>query len=170
MVDDDLVLVHEDPKECEQIQSLKKIQLKEWSMVVTETLPPMMIAPSSHQSTMKISQFLNKMNNTHYHLHHLHCHRRLHLHYHHHRTHFRVILAVRFHYLGPTTNSAAVRFPGEASRRGGLGMDEDGEAGKALSWFPHLNFLNWKSFFFLNLIKLMFIYLFILKFMTWILF
>ena len=37
-------------------------------------------------------------------------------------------------------------------------MDEDGEAGKALSWFPHLNFLNWKSFFFLNLIKLMFIY------------
>ena len=76
-VDDDLVLVHKDPKECERIQSLKKIQLKEWSMVVTKTLPPTMIAPSSHQSTMKISPFLNKTNNTHYHLHHLHLHRRL---------------------------------------------------------------------------------------------
>ena len=45
-------------------------------------------------------------------------------------------------------------------------MDEDGEAGKALPWFPRLNFLNWKSFFFFNLIKLMFICLFILKFLT----
>ena len=84
----------------------------------SETLPPMMIAPSSHQSTMKISPFLNKMNNTHYHLHHLHRHRRLHFHHHHHQTHFRVILAVRFHCLGPTTSSATIRFPGEASRRG----------------------------------------------------
>ena len=39
MVDDDLVLVREDPKECEQIQSLKKIQLKEWSMVVIRDSP-----------------------------------------------------------------------------------------------------------------------------------
>ena len=39
-------------------------------------------------------------------------------------------------------------------------MDEDGEAGKALPWFPRLNFLNWKSFFFFkfNLIN---VYLFI---------
>ena len=115
-VDDDLVLVHKDPKECERIQSLKKIQLKEWSMVVTKTLPPTMIAPSSHQSTMKISPFLNKMNNTHYHFHHLHLHRHLHLHHHHHQTHFRVILAIRFHCLRPTTSSAIVRFPGEVSR------------------------------------------------------
>ena len=50
--------------------------------------------------------------------------------------------------------------------RGGFGIDEDGEAGKALPWFPRLNFLNWKSFFFFNLIKLMFICLFILKFLT----
>ncbi|KAF3959021.1 hypothetical protein CMV_016129 [Castanea mollissima] len=39
MVEEDLVLVREDPKECEQIPSLKKIQLKEWSMVVIRDSP-----------------------------------------------------------------------------------------------------------------------------------
>ncbi|XP_023911419.1 uncharacterized protein LOC112023035 [Quercus suber] len=39
MVDDDLVLVREDSKECERIQSLKEIQLKEWSMVVIRDSP-----------------------------------------------------------------------------------------------------------------------------------
>lgn len=39
MADDGLVLVREDPKECEQIHSLKKIQLKEWSMVVIRDSP-----------------------------------------------------------------------------------------------------------------------------------
>ncbi|XP_030939293.1 uncharacterized protein LOC115964107 [Quercus lobata] len=39
MADDGLVLVREYPKECEQNHSLKKIQLKEWSMVVIRDSP-----------------------------------------------------------------------------------------------------------------------------------
>ena len=109
----------------------------------SETLPPMMIAPSSHQSTMKISPFLNKMNNTHYLLHHLHRHRRLHLHHHHHRTHFRHLH--RCHPRRPiplprTHNQLRRRpIPGwnEPARwRGGLGLGSRSYVVRFLRWFP----------------------------------